>query len=112
MALPIPKSYEPMEARLIERFHGQNWQYEPKWTDFVVWLFGREKGRIAIEKGTAAREIFSRNRGGTAGDRCQTVRDRFELVVPTEHGLSFDALLQRIIQRLRESKSLPVKRPP
>ena len=40
MTLPLPRSYAPMEARLVDELPvGDDWQYEPKWDGFRCLAF-------------------------------------------------------------------------
>src|SRR5215204_4092946 len=98
MALPIAKSYAPMDALLIAQIpSGEEWQYEPKWDGFRTLVFrdgekidlqskkGQPLGRYFPEVGAAVGELAAK----------KFVLDG-ELVIPQDNSLSFDALLQRI----------------
>jgi ATP-dependent DNA ligase len=108
MTLPLRMPYSPMEALSVDAIPtGPQWQYEPKWDGFRCIAFrdgksvdlqskaGRPLTRYFPELVEALRDIKA---------------DRFvldgEIVVPSNGGFSFDALLQRIhpaasrIQRL------------
>ena len=98
MALPVPLSYRPMDARLTADIPaGPQWQYEPKWDGFRCLAFregkkvqlqsksGQPLGRYFPEIVAALEQLQPR----------QFVIDS-ELVVPEGDALSFDALLQRI----------------
>ena len=40
MTLPIPRTFPPMEARLVDELPtGKDWQYEPKWDGFRCLAF-------------------------------------------------------------------------
>jgi ATP-dependent DNA ligase len=98
MALPIPLSYAPMDARLVEQIPDDpHWQYEPKWDGFRCIAFrdgksihlqsksGQPLGRYFPELVAALEELPAK----------KFVIDS-ELVIPQGDTLSFDALLQRI----------------
>lgn len=98
MTLPIEPGYAPMEARVAPELPvGPQWQYEPKWDGFRCLAFrdglsvelrsksGQPLGRYFPEVVAAVRAVPAK----------RFVLDG-EIVVPTETGLSFDALLQRI----------------
>ena len=98
MALPIPTTYAPMDARLVESIpEGAGWQYEPKWDRFRCLALrdgrhihlqskaGQPLGRYFPEIVAALEELEAK----------KFVIDS-ELVVPQGEALSFDALLQRI----------------
>src|SRR5213595_2611844 len=98
MALPIRPPFPPMEAQLVERIpQEEGWQYEPKWDGFRCLVFrdgdkvelqskaGQPLARFFPEMVEAIKEVPAK----------QFVIDG-ELVIPEEHGLSFDELLLRL----------------
>jgi ATP-dependent DNA ligase len=98
MALPLPKSYPPMDALLVSEIpSGEQWQYEPKWDGFRTLVFrdvtkidlqskkGQPLGRYFPEVVEAVGELAAK----------KFVLDG-ELVIPEDNSLSFDSLLQRI----------------
>jgi len=98
VTLPVEPGYAPMEARVAPELPvGPQWQYEPKWDGFRCLAFrdglsvelrsksGQPLGRYFPEVVAAVRAVPAK----------RFVLDG-EIVVPTETGLSFDALLQRI----------------
>ncbi|HKO15713.1 MAG TPA: ATP-dependent DNA ligase [Gemmatimonadaceae bacterium] len=98
MTLPLPRTYEPMEARLVSELPvGPQWQYEPKWDGFRCIAFrdgatvdlvskaGKPLGRYFPDVVAALRAI----------DAPRFVVDG-EIVVPVGRSLSFDELLLRI----------------
>jgi ATP-dependent DNA ligase len=98
MSLPIPRTYRPMEALLVDDLPaGPEWQYEPKWDGFRCLAF-RDGDRIELmsKAGKPLTRYFP--------EVVETLREvdarRFvldgELVVPVGKGFSFDELLQRI----------------
>src|SRR3954466_9298547 len=49
MALPLPKSYAPMDALLVPDIPtGDGWQYEPKWDGFRTLVF-RDGAKIELQ---------------------------------------------------------------
>jgi ATP-dependent DNA ligase len=98
MSLPVPRSYPPMEAQLVDELPvGPGWQYEPKWDGFRCLAFkdgdrvdvmskaGKPLARYFPDVVALLREI----------DAPRFVLDG-EIVIPTDGSLSFDELLLRI----------------
>lgn len=113
MALPIPTTSAPMDARLVDSIPaGPQWQYEPKWDGFRCLGF-RDGKHVTLESkggqplGRYFPEIVKALEELTA---TKFVIDG-ELVVPSEHGLSFDALLQRIHPVESRIRKLSVQTP-
>lgn len=98
MTLPLPRSYQPMEAQLVDRLpSGEQWQYEPKWDGFRCLVHRNgETVDLMSKAGKPLTRYFP--------DVVETVRAvrarRFvldaEIVVPIGDSLSFDDLLMRI----------------
>jgi ATP-dependent DNA ligase len=98
VTLPIPKSFEPMEARLVDELPtGSDWQYEPKWDGFRCLAFrDGEKVDLMSKAGKPLSRYFP--------ELVETLRavkaGRFvldgEIVIPHDGSLSFDELLLRI----------------
>lgn len=98
MKLPLPLTFETMDARLVAEIpDGDRWQYEPKWDGFRCLIF------------RDGEEVELRSRSGQPLGRyfpelveavLKLKADRFvldgEIVIPVGQGLSFDDLLQRI----------------
>src|SRR5690348_3527013 len=110
MALPLLRSYAPMNALLVDDIPvGEQWQYEPKWDGFRCIAF-RDGARIDLQSKNG--QPLSRYFPEIIEALAHVGAKRFvldgELVIPHGHGLSFDALLQRIhpaatrIRRLSE----------
>ena len=112
MTLPIPRTYAPMEAKLVSALPvGGDWQYEPKWDGFRCLAY-RDGDRVDLmsKAGKALARYFP--------ELVETLRQvkakRFvldgEIVIPHDGALSFDELLQRIhpaksrITRLAEER--------
>ncbi len=98
MTLPIPRTYQPMEAKLVVALPtGGDWQYEPKWDGFRCLAF-RDGDRVDLMSKAGkplARyfpELVEILRAVTAK---RFVLDG-EIVIPHEGALSFDELLLRI----------------
>lgn len=98
MALPIAKSYAPMEAQLVDELPiGEGWLYEPKWDGFRCLAF-RDGNAVALmsKAGKPLARYFPDVVEIMLGlDAGRFVLDG-EIVVPGEGGLSFDDLLTRI----------------
>ncbi len=98
MKLPIPLTYAPMEARVVAELpKGPQWQYEPKWDGFRCLAF---RDGSAIELRSKSGQPLNRYFPEVVRTLRELPAKRFvldgELVVPTERGLSFDALLLRL----------------
>lgn len=98
MALPIPTSYAPMEARLVADLPvGKEWHYEPKFDGFRCIAF-KDNGDVDLR--SKAGQPFNRYfpeivSALEAIDARSFVLDG-ELVVPEGASLSFEQLLMRI----------------
>ncbi len=98
MTLPIPRTYEPMEAKLVAELPtGGDWQYEPKWDGFRCLAFrDGDKVDLMSKAGKPLARYFP--------ELLETLRavkaKRFvldgEIVIPHDGSLSFDELLLRI----------------
>ncbi len=113
MTLPIPKSYAPMEALLVDALPtGDEWQYEPKWDGFRCLV---HRDGDAIELMSKAGKLLSRY----FPELVETIRaisaTRFvidgEIVIPHEGSLSFDELLMRIHPAASRVKKLAAEHP-
>ncbi|CAN5917194.1 ATP-dependent DNA ligase [soil metagenome] len=113
MTLPIPKSYAPMEALLVDALPtGDEWQYEPKWDGFRCLV---HRDGDAIELMSKAGKPLSRY----FPELVETIRaisaTRFvidgEIVIPHEGSLSFDDLLMRIHPAASRVKKLAAEHP-
>jgi ATP-dependent DNA ligase len=98
MALPIPKSYPPMEALpATELPAGSEWQYEPKWDGFRCLAF-RDRKRIELQSKSG--KPLTRYFPELGAALTDLEGDKFvldgEIVIPVDGGLSFDHLLMRI----------------
>lgn len=98
MALPIPTSYPPMEARLVAELpSGEQWHYEPKFDGFRCLAF---KDHGAVDLRSKAGQPFNRYFPEVVAALESLGAETFvldgELVVPEGAQLSFDQLLMRI----------------
>ena len=113
MTLPLPRSYAPMEARLVDELPvGDDWQYEPKWDGFRCVAF-REGDKVDLmsKAGKPLTRYFPE-----LVELLQQVRaKRFvldgEIVVPKDGALSFDELLLRIHPAASRIKKLADESP-
>jgi ATP-dependent DNA ligase len=98
MALPIPKSYPPMEALpATELPAGPEWQYEPKWDGFRCLAF-RDSKRVDLQSksGKPLTRYFREFVAALADLKANKFVLDGEIVIPVDGGLSFDHLLMRI----------------
>jgi ATP-dependent DNA ligase len=98
VTLPIPRSYAPMEALLVDELPtGTNWQYEPKWDGFRCLAF-RDGDKVDVM--SKAGKPLSRYFPDLVEMLLAVKAKRFvldgEIVVPHHGELSFDELLLRI----------------
>ena len=113
MTFPIPKTYAPMDARLVEKIPGGPvWQYEPKWDGFRCLAF-REGSKVDLrsKKGQPLGRYFPEIVAALLELKARQFVIDSELVVPTEKGLSFDALLERIHPAASRIKKLSIETP-
>jgi ATP-dependent DNA ligase len=97
-SLPIAPGIEPMEAKPVTSLpRGAEWQYEPKWDGFRCLAFRDGRDVVLMSKaGKPLTRYFPEIVAAlTALPRRRVVLDG-ELVIPTDDGLDFDLLLQRI----------------
>ena len=98
MTLSPRPGLAPMEARVVERLPvGAHWQYEPKWDGFRCLCF---RDGDSVELRSKSNQSLTRYFPELADAVRAIPARRFvidgEIVIPTEHGLSFDALLLRL----------------
>src|ERR1700730_18932496 len=98
MTLPLKKSYPPMEALpATELPSGSEWQYEPKWDGFRCLAFRDGKHVDLMSKSQKPlTRYFPELVAALAALKAQRFVLDGEIVIPSDGGLSFDALLQRI----------------
>jgi len=98
MSLPLKKTYPPMEARpAVELPSGPEWQYEPKWDGFRCLAF-RDGKRVDLM--SKSQKPLTRYFPELVAALAVLEAQRFvldgEIVIPSDGGLSFNDLLQRI----------------
>lgn len=98
MALPIPRTYAAMEAKLVPELpSGTQWQYEPKFDGFRCLAF-KDGGSVDLRSKSG--QPFNRYFPEVVAALEQLSAKQFvldgELVVPEDEALSFDQLLMRV----------------
>jgi ATP-dependent DNA ligase len=114
MALPLPLTFETMDARLVAEIPaGGEWQYEPKWDGFRCLLF--RDGRtveLRSRSGQPLSRYFPELVAAAAGLAPRKFVLDGEIVIPTAGGgLSFDNLLQRIHPAASRVRKLSLETP-
>src|SRR5258706_4881341 len=113
MALPLPKSYPPMDALLVAEIPtGEQWQYEPKWDGFRTLVF-RDGAMIDLQskKGQPLGRYFPEVVAVVGELAAKKFVLDGELVIPQDNSLSFDSLLQRIHPSQSRIKKLSKETP-
>jgi ATP-dependent DNA ligase len=98
LELPVQPPYPPMEARPAERLPtGDDWTYEPKWDGFRCLVF-RQGKTVALQSksGQPLDRYFPELAEAFLALPVRAFVLDGEIVIQTEAGLDFDALLQRI----------------
>ena len=98
MALPIPTSYAPMEAKLVGALPaGDQWQYEPKFDGFRCLAF-KDQGKVELRSkaGQPFNRYFPEVVAALEALEVRSFVLDGELVVPDGDALSFEQLLMRI----------------
>jgi ATP-dependent DNA ligase len=98
LALPISKTYPPMEAAPATSLPvGPQWQYEPKWDGFRCLAF-RDIKRIDLQSksGKPLTRYFPELVAALSRLRARKFVLDGEIVIPVDGDLSFDQLLMRI----------------
>lgn len=111
--LPLPLTYAPMEAQLVDELPaGDEWQYEPKWDGFRCLVF-RDGDRIDLM--SKAGKPLARYFPDIVATMQSLCAQRFvvdgEIVVPVDKTLSFDELLLRIHPARSRVEKLARERP-
>jgi ATP-dependent DNA ligase len=102
MTLPLPRTYAPAEALLVDELPtGGEWMYEPKWDGFRALAFRDGAGAASVALVSKAGKPLTRYFPDVAARLVALGARRFvldgEIVVPVDDGeLSFDELLLRI----------------
>jgi ATP-dependent DNA ligase len=95
---PLPAELRPMEARLVEALpEGEGWQFEPKWDGFRCLAF-RHGDAVALmaKSGKPLARYFPEVEAMIRALPADPFVIDGELVIPTDHGPSFDALQLRL----------------
>ena len=108
MTLPIRMPYSPMESLSVDTIPvGPEWLYEPKWDGFRCLAFRDAKSvELQSKAGRSLTRYFPELVDMLRGMKAKRFVLDGEIVMPSDGGFSFDALLQRIhpaasrIQRL------------
>ena len=113
MTLPLPRSYAPMEALLVDELPtGDEWQYEPKWDGFRCLVF-RDGAKVDLM--SKAGKPLARYFPDVVAMMQSLGARRFvvdgEIVVPDGDTLSFDELLLRIHPAASRVKKLAEEHP-
>jgi len=113
VTLPLPRSFAPMEALLVDELPTEgNWQYEPKWDGFRCLAF-RDGAKVDLM--SKAGKPLARYFPDVVATMESLSAKRFvldgEIVVPVGHTLSFDELLLRIHPAASRVKKLAEEHP-
>jgi ATP-dependent DNA ligase len=98
VTLPLPRTYAPMEALLVDELPtGSAWQYEPKWDGFRCLAF-RDGAKVDVmsKAGKPLTRYFPELVEMLLGVKAKRFVLDGEIVVPKDGELSFDELLLRI----------------
>lgn len=96
--LPLRPDFEPMLAALAEQLpEGEGWLYEPKWDGFRAVVFRDDNVvHIMSRKGQPLQRYFPELVDALTEALPKRCVVDGEIIIVTDHGLDFDALLQRI----------------
>jgi ATP-dependent DNA ligase len=113
VTLPIPRSYEPMEAKLVEQLPtGSEWQYEPKWDGFRCLAFrDGDKVDLMSKAGKPLARYFPELIETLLAVKAKRFVIDGEIVIPRDGALSFDELLLRIHPAKSRIAKLSVESP-
>jgi ATP-dependent DNA ligase len=113
MALALKMPLAPMDARSADEIpRGPNWQYEPKWDGFRCLVF-RDRAKIELQSksGRPLTRYFPELVAAVDALKARAFVLDGEIVVPSEGGFSFDALLQRIHPAMTRVRRLSSETP-
>jgi ATP-dependent DNA ligase len=98
VTLPIPRTYEPMEAKLVDELPtGGDWQYEPKWDGFRCLAYrDGDKVDLMSKAGKPLGRYFPELIETLLAVKAKRFVLDGEIVIPHDGSLSFDELLLRI----------------
>jgi ATP-dependent DNA ligase len=113
MALPISKSYEPMEAQPASELPaGPEWQYEPKWDGFRCLAFrDGKKVELVSKSGKPLTRYFPEIVQALSELEAKKFVLDGEIVIAVDGTLSFDHLLMRIHPAASRVKKLSQETP-
>jgi ATP-dependent DNA ligase len=113
VSLPIPRTYAPMEAKLVgELPAGGDWQYEPKWDGFRCLAFrDGDKVDLMSKAGKPLSRYFPELVETLRAVRAKRFVIDGEIVIPHDGSLSFDELLLRIHPAKSRIAKLSVESP-
>jgi ATP-dependent DNA ligase len=113
VSLPIPRTYAPMEAKLVETLPtGGEWQYEPKWDGFRCLAFrDGEKIDLMSKAGKPLARYFPELLETLRAVKAKRFVIDGEIVIPRDGSLSFDELLLRIHPAKSRIEKLSVESP-
>ena len=102
-----------MEALSVEEIpRGDEWQYEPKWDGFRCLVFrDGDKVELQSKSGQPLTRYFPEIVDAVRELKAKTFVLDGEIVVPSDGGFSFDALLQRIHPAASRVQKLAVETP-
>jgi len=113
VTLPLPRTYAPMEALLVDELPvGGEWQYEPKWDGFRCLAF-RDGAKVDVmsKAGKPLSRYFPELVEMLGAVRAKRFVLDGEIVVPKDGELSFDELLLRIHPAASRIKLLSTESP-
>jgi ATP-dependent DNA ligase len=113
MTLPIPRTYAPTEAKLVDELPvGGDWQYEPKWDGFRCLAF-RDGDKIDLmsKAGKPLARYFPEVVEMLLGTKGRQFMLDGELIISVGDVLSFDALQMRLHPAESRIRKLAVQTP-
>jgi len=113
MSLPLSPFIEPMLSEAEDEIPaGEEWRYEPKWDGFRAVVFrDGEKIHLQSRKGQPLERYFPELLTALAAALPEQVVVDGEIILPTPHGLDFDALQQRLHPAASRVQKLSVATP-
>jgi ATP-dependent DNA ligase len=113
MTLPLRQPLRPMEALSVDAVPvGPQWRYEPKWDGFRCIAF-RDGAKVELQSksGRPMSRYFPELTHALGKLNAKKFVLDGEIVVPTDGGFSFDALLQRIHPAASRIRKLAAETP-
>jgi len=111
--LAVPLDLEPMEAKLVTELpEDEGWQFEPKWDGFRCLAFrAGDEIDLRAKSGKPLARYFPEVVAFLRRLKTKCFAVDAELAIPHDHGLSFDALQQRIHPAESRIKKLAAETP-